>query len=426
MSNTEPIRRKGIKLGTRRSVDEVEFNESPNNIIRENFPTHRTLHLIPEEGITQTGERVEIVVTEEVFLATADHVARDTTKESGGFLLGNHYECPNTNRSYIVIDQYMEADYTEGTQVSLTFTTNSWAQLKDRLDGKYRGKQLIGWYHSHPGMGIFLSNYDLDIHRNRFPSEWDVALVLDPIKHEGGFFGWVDGNLNPHEKLDFYELLEGDSRDSAVAWVNYVPQDPKTGTLVGLKERNTKSLSTDNGLVGNNGTKTVRTLSGATAGSKTSVSSLLANPFVLIGGATGLLIILLSAVIAGYYIFAGKKANTDPTGQDSEFVNNEVLDKDRIIINKNMVGYVSESEQKIRIELNIMGIGSPEVIEEIKNDNKIGITINSQPAVIADSNTVNGAILKLRADAPLTAEEFNGFQANTVQDLKITIGYFIS
>ncbi|HMS41636.1 MAG TPA: Mov34/MPN/PAD-1 family protein, partial [Pyrinomonadaceae bacterium] len=238
MSDAQPIVRKGIKLGVKRDAD--EFAESA-QVIKENFPKQRSLHLQPKGGEPLTGERVDIVVTEEVLLATAHHVAQDTSKESGGFLLGNRYECPNTERQYIIIDQFMKADYTEGTQVSLTFTTDSWAQLTERMGGKYRGKQLVGWYHSHPGMGIFLSNYDLDIHKNRFANEWDVALVLDPIKHEGGFFAWVGGNVNPREKVDFYELLDGDSRETVTAWTNHTAVDPKTGAPAKLKAVNTQN-----------------------------------------------------------------------------------------------------------------------------------------------------------------------------------------
>jgi proteasome lid subunit RPN8/RPN11 len=48
----------------------------------------------------------------------------------------------------------------------------------------------VGWYHTHPGFGIFLSNMDLFIHRNFFPQKWHIALVLDPVNKKSGYFCW--------------------------------------------------------------------------------------------------------------------------------------------------------------------------------------------------------------------------------------------
>jgi proteasome lid subunit RPN8/RPN11 len=49
---------------------------------------------------------------------------------------------------------------------------------------------MVGWYHTHPGFGIFLSGMDLFIHQNFFTQLWHVAFVLDPRARTSGFFTW--------------------------------------------------------------------------------------------------------------------------------------------------------------------------------------------------------------------------------------------
>src|SRR6185437_9021328 len=63
-------------------------------------------------------------------------------------------------------------------------------------DESYPEKRIVGWYHSHPGFGVFLSDHDTFIHRNFFSSRDQVAWVYDPHSDEEGCFGWIDGALH--------------------------------------------------------------------------------------------------------------------------------------------------------------------------------------------------------------------------------------
>jgi proteasome lid subunit RPN8/RPN11 len=49
---------------------------------------------------------------------------------------------------------------------------------------------VVGWHHTHPGFGVFLSGYDLFIHQHFFREPWQIALVIDPQRQELGFFQW--------------------------------------------------------------------------------------------------------------------------------------------------------------------------------------------------------------------------------------------
>jgi proteasome lid subunit RPN8/RPN11 len=77
----------------------------------------------------------------------------------------------------------------------VTFTQDTWTHIYRVKDSKYPEKRIVGWYHSHPGFGIFLSDHDLFIHKNFFSDPSQVAWVYDPHSDEEGCFSWRDGEV---------------------------------------------------------------------------------------------------------------------------------------------------------------------------------------------------------------------------------------
>jgi hypothetical protein len=63
------------------------------------------------------------------------------------------------------------------------------------MDGKHQGKRVVGWYHTHPGFGVFLSDRDQFIHKSFFDLPFQVAFVYDPKSREHGLFSWRDGEV---------------------------------------------------------------------------------------------------------------------------------------------------------------------------------------------------------------------------------------
>src|SRR5215475_2158745 len=80
----------------------------------------------------------------------------------------------------------------------VTFTQDTWEHIYKIKDQQYPDEKIVGWYHSHPGFGVFLSEHDLFIQENFFSSPQQVAWVYDPHTDEEGCFGWVGGKI---EKL---------------------------------------------------------------------------------------------------------------------------------------------------------------------------------------------------------------------------------
>jgi proteasome lid subunit RPN8/RPN11 len=242
---------KKIIFGARKPTEETVGLPGIPLIIEAPFPTERTLQWLPESFSGQSSEdevesetaETAIVVSQEVLLKVNEHVSQTLERELGGFLLGNRYRCPSSCRDYVIIDQYSPARSTESNEVRLAFTHEAWAQLADELSGKFLGKLLVGWYHSHPRMDVFLSSHDMDIQTERFPEPWMVALVLEPEKHRGGFFCSRDGRVKPNSPVDFYELLERNTKDSVLAWGNYTAGETATSTTPNLSPTNTATTT---------------------------------------------------------------------------------------------------------------------------------------------------------------------------------------
>lgn len=123
------------------------------------------------------------------------HALRDTSVELGGILLGHECVDDETGEPFVWITEALEAKHYENTQASFTYTHDSWAEITRERDEKHADLDIIGWYHTHPDFGVFLSSHDLFIHNHFFAQPLNVAYVVDPIRQTRGFFQWRDGEV---------------------------------------------------------------------------------------------------------------------------------------------------------------------------------------------------------------------------------------
>ncbi len=167
-----------------------------------------------------TSASLQIFITQAAFLRVCAHAGSDLDYEAGGWLLGKWRVDQDWDQKFIVIEKILPAPYTRRGRVYLTFTQDSQVTMYYILEQEFPGKKLVGWYHTHPGMGVFLSRYDLWLHEHFFPEPWMVALVIEPQKNIGGFFvRKQNGEIDPNRYSGFYEL-NNHSSISVVDWTN--------------------------------------------------------------------------------------------------------------------------------------------------------------------------------------------------------------
>jgi proteasome lid subunit RPN8/RPN11 len=114
-----------------------------------------------------------------------------TDKEVAGILLGT----TSHDNQAIKVSHIAIAVDEDSSPVHFKFTYSVWDDLIDQMERMSReaGEELLllGWYHTHPNMSVFLSRYDLRTHRD-FHRPYQFALVLAPKRGSAdtgaGFF----------------------------------------------------------------------------------------------------------------------------------------------------------------------------------------------------------------------------------------------
>ncbi|NLX55846.1 MAG: hypothetical protein GXY58_12085 [Planctomycetaceae bacterium] len=115
------------------------------------------------------------------------HAASNLEAELGGVLLGGQYQ-DDKGCAFVVISGSLRAEHYEHSKGSFKFTHETWAEITRQRDAFPDNLQMVGWYHTHPGWGVFLSGMDTFICSHFFNRPLDVALVVDPCQQERAFF----------------------------------------------------------------------------------------------------------------------------------------------------------------------------------------------------------------------------------------------
>ncbi len=185
------------------------------------IPYHRAVRWHPkDEEMNQQPPPLSIFLTQNAFVRMCAHAGSDLDNEVGGWMAGKYCRDSQDGTPFLVIDTILPAVYTEQGAAHLTFTGDTQIALHSHLEEHFPEKVFLGWYHTHPRMGVFFSEWDAWLHQNFFPEPWQVALVIEPHQSIGGFFiRQQDGTLNQRKYFGFYELTNKRQR-SVVFWRN--------------------------------------------------------------------------------------------------------------------------------------------------------------------------------------------------------------
>jgi proteasome lid subunit RPN8/RPN11 len=156
------------------------------------------------------GAAVDLIIVTglDVYSAIHNHSVCSLPHETGGFLLGRVGFDAGADCWHIEIDQAVPITPLENDPVHFSF---GWQDVdRIRRQREEQGKAVVGWYHTHPDMGIFLSETDLErTHRVLFSEPFQIALVYDPVRGRAGYFFW--------EGLQQIDSSEADWREFQIA-----------------------------------------------------------------------------------------------------------------------------------------------------------------------------------------------------------------
>ncbi|MBD3229595.1 MAG: tetratricopeptide repeat protein [Candidatus Lokiarchaeota archaeon] len=155
-----------------------------------------------EEGIVKIREKAyRMIALHSMFFGNRD-IARAEWKEIYGLLIGKV-----NNEDVIITDAI---PITSGKKYEVEFESEHYSKAAE-IDSIAAEKDLFvtGWYHSHPGIGLFLSNTDVKNHMGyQSINPKAVALVFDFTDLDENNLGFKIFKLdNPSSHISKYHLI---------------------------------------------------------------------------------------------------------------------------------------------------------------------------------------------------------------------------
>jgi hypothetical protein len=137
-------------------------------------------------------------------------------RETGGVLIGHLSRDDRQREVGLEITAQIAARHTVGDVGKVTFTSDTWTDVRAAVALRNAGELIVGYWHSHPASAWcadcpverqrvcrlakgFLSADDKLLHRTMFPAAFTQALVITPsiAGVDTRLFGWRGGVLQP-------------------------------------------------------------------------------------------------------------------------------------------------------------------------------------------------------------------------------------
>lgn len=125
-----------------------------------------------------------ILITKDCGDAILEHL-KSEDRELGGILIGKIFSLPfRVPHTYpfisIITESVPSLDF-KSSSVSLRMESEVWSRLSEFLTGE---RSVVGWYHSHPGIGAFFSATDRRTQKAFFNNTYSLGVVVDPSRNE--------------------------------------------------------------------------------------------------------------------------------------------------------------------------------------------------------------------------------------------------
>ena len=148
------------------------------------------LFALAEKGDPR-GESLDVYLHLDALEDILTAVDARSRQEAGGLVCGEAGQ--DATGPFLLVRRGLPATRARGERISLTFTPEAWEELWAAHDRECPDLAVVGWYHTHPGLGVFLSEPDQFIHRHFFTAAHQIALVYDPDEFRWGVFYWDVG-----------------------------------------------------------------------------------------------------------------------------------------------------------------------------------------------------------------------------------------
>jgi proteasome lid subunit RPN8/RPN11 len=136
---------------------------------------------------TQRGPKV--LVSRTVLGGIFDHL-RERDVEMGGLSIGSVHELTDGSEDFsVAVTDFARSVEFDSTSVSLRMDPDVWERARLQSGD---GSVVVGWYHSHPDLGVFFSGTDRKTQRAFFNHPHSLGLVVDPVRQQERWFMGAD------------------------------------------------------------------------------------------------------------------------------------------------------------------------------------------------------------------------------------------
>jgi proteasome lid subunit RPN8/RPN11 len=127
------------------------------------------------------------VALEKAALEAAWRHVRGSALERGGLLLGEplHADHGDRRTTLVHVRAAVAGLDHDATALSLRLHAGVWDAARQALAP---GEVVVGWFHSHPGIGAFFSDTDRGTQAGFFNHPFSLGWVIDPQRREQAWF----------------------------------------------------------------------------------------------------------------------------------------------------------------------------------------------------------------------------------------------
>jgi proteasome lid subunit RPN8/RPN11 len=161
---------------------------------------------LPSQVAGRLG-KYQVVINRSVLNDIRDHALSNCEVEVCGVIVGSVYGDASGPWGYVTAN--IRGNFASARNAQVTFTSETWTDIHRQMEERFPKQRILGWYHSHPGFGIFLSEMDVFIQEHFFAASWQIAFVDDPKGGDRGVFVWRDGKPLREEFLIEEDLGAG-------------------------------------------------------------------------------------------------------------------------------------------------------------------------------------------------------------------------
>jgi len=146
----------------------------------------------------------KIFIVEPALKTLWQHAKEGLPAGVAGLLLGGLYYDPEMDENYVEIHYAFPSASSFNEEMNLRVVNRVIAEMEKVSLKSHPGEIVTGWYHTHPGLGIFFSENDKLIHETFYIEPSNIALILDPLMEIDplretykniAFFYWKDNNI---------------------------------------------------------------------------------------------------------------------------------------------------------------------------------------------------------------------------------------